>query len=137
MKNSHTNKLEESEFTDLQFDKRGGLLPVIVQEYSSGQVLMLGYANEEAFEVTLQTKKATFWSTSRDALWTKGETSGDFLTIKNILVDCDQDAIVYQVELVGNGVCHTLNEKGQHRKACFYRSYDIEQKKLTFIKNMK
>jgi len=98
---------------------------------------MLGYANQEAFDKTIQTNKATFWSTSRKSLWTKGETSGNFLKIKNILIDCDQDAIVYQVELVGSGVCHTFNLKGENRKACFYRSYKPESNELQFIEDMK
>ncbi len=129
-------ELEEGEKLLLQFEKRGGLLPVIVQEHSSGQVLMLGYANQEAFEKTLESGKATFWSTSRNKLWTKGETSGDYLEMIDILVDCDQDAIVYQVRLAGEGVCHTYDKAGKHRKACFYRSYESGKKRLQFLKEM-
>lgn len=131
------NELEESTDLQLQFDKREGLLPVIVQEYDSGQILMLGYANQEAFENTIKTNKATFWSTSRKELWVKGEQSGNSLIITQILVDCDQDAIVYQVELMGNGVCHTFDQLGKHRKACFYRAYDSEKNNLQFLKGMK
>ncbi|AZQ63301.1 phosphoribosyl-AMP cyclohydrolase [Flammeovirga pectinis] len=133
---SSKNELEEVLIPQLQFSKRGGLLPVIVQEFDSGQVLMLGYANEEAFQKTLKVRKATFWSTSRKKLWTKGETSGNYLLIKNIMVDCDQDAIIYQVELMGDGVCHTFNQKGKNRKACFYRNYTIEKNELEFIEGM-
>ena len=129
-------EIEEGLALDLQFEKRGGLLPVAVQEQSSGQVLMLASINKEAFELTLKTGKATFWSTSRNALWTKGETSGDYLEIKKILVDCDQDAVVYQVELVGNGVCHTFGTDGKHRKACFYRSVEEGTEQLQFEKGM-
>ena len=136
MGNKSINLLEEGLDLTLQFEKRNGLLPVIVQEFNSGQILMLGYANQEAFDKTIATKKATFWSTSRKSLWTKGETSGNFLKIEKILVDCDQDAIVYQVKLVGGGVCHTFNQKGENRKACFYRSYEPESKELRFLEEM-
>lgn len=113
--------IEELNKLVLQFEKRGGLLPTIAQEASSGQILMLGYSNKEAFEKTIRTKKATFWSTSRNELWTKGETSGDFLEIVNILVDCDQDSLIYKVNVLGSGCCHTKNEDGKSRKSCFYR----------------
>ena len=92
---------EELEFRP-QFDKRGGLLPVAVQEIETGQLLMLASINEEALQKTIKTGLATFWSTSRNRLWTKGETSGDALRVDNILIDCDQDALVYQVTLIGN-----------------------------------
>ena len=129
-------ELEESLSLNPQFEKRGGLLPVAVQETSTGQLLMLGSVNKEALTKTLKTKKATFWSTSRNKLWTKGETSGDFLRIDKILIDCDQDALVYQVTLLGDGVCHTYDLQGKYRKACFYREINIEEEKLEFIANM-
>lgn len=129
--------LEEGLILNLQFEKRGGLLPVAVQETTTGQILMLASVSKEALTKTLKTKKATFWSTSRNKLWTKGETSGDFLSIDQILIDCDQDAIVYQVTLEGDGVCHTYDLKGKHRKACFYRELNMEQNKLEFIDGMK
>ncbi len=128
--------LEEGiEFTP-QFDKRGGLLPVAVQETNSGQILMLASINAEALRQTITTGLATFWSTSRNKLWVKGETSGDYLTIDTILVDCDQDAFVYQVTLQGDGVCHTYNMHGKHRKACFYRNVDTKNNTLQFVKNL-
>ena len=130
------NILEEGLSLDLQFEKRGGLLPVAVQETATGQLLMLASVNEEAFNKTIKTKKATFWSTSRNKLWTKGETSGDFLSIDKILVDCDQDALVYQVTLLGDGVCHTYDKDRKHRKACFYREIKVEENKLQFLNNM-
>ncbi len=128
--------LEEGTGLKLQFEKRNGLLPVAVQEQSTGQILMLASINEEAFKLTISSGKATFWSTSRNALWTKGESSGDYLAIKKILVDCDQDAVIYQVELLGNGVCHTYDKVGKHRKACFYRSYAMETGELEFENGM-
>ncbi|NQZ76997.1 MAG: phosphoribosyl-AMP cyclohydrolase [Ekhidna sp.] len=129
--------LEEGLSFSPQFKKRGGLLPVAVQESSTGQLLMLASINEEALNKTIATRLATFWSTSRNRLWVKGETSGDLLTIDNILVDCDQDAFVYQVTLQGDGVCHTFQEDGKHRKACFYRQLDLQKKDLQFIDEMK
>lgn len=130
-------ELEEGLKLNPQFAKRGGLLPVAVQETSTGQLLMIASVNEEALAKTLDTKLATFWSTSRNRLWTKGETSGDMLRIDKILIDCDQDALVYQVTLLGNGVCHTYDSQGKHRKACFYREVNIADNSLKFIKDMK
>ena len=132
----YKRQLEEGLTVMPQFSKRGGLLPVVVQETSTGQILMLASINEEAFQKTLETKLATFWSTSRNKLWTKGESSGDLLRINNILIDCDQDAIVYQVTLLGKGVCHTYDLNGNHRKACFYRELNIEKNKLQFIEDI-
>ncbi len=131
------NQLEEGLELNPQFSKRGGILPVAVQETSTGQVLMLASVNEEALKKTLKTKLATFWSTSRNQLWTKGETSGDLLRIDDILIDCDQDALVYKVTLMGEGVCHTYDDKGSHRKACFYRKLNSELESLEFIKDMR
>lgn len=128
-----TTQLEESQELHLQFEKRGGLLPVAVQETSTGQLLMLATVNAEAFEITIKTRKATFYSTSRNEIWTKGLTSGNTLKIDNILIDCDQDALVYQVTLENGGVCHTFNQNGENRKACFYRKFNWDDSSLTFL----
>lgn len=128
-----TIDLEESGTLNLQFDKRGGLLPVAVQETKTGQLLMLACVNQEAFRITLETRKATFWSTSKNQIWTKGQTSCNTLLIDEILVDCDQDAIIYKVTLRKGGVCHTYNEQGENRKACFYRKLDLEKQQLYFL----
>ncbi len=104
-----------------QFHKRGGLLPVVVQDVASGDVLMVGYANRDALNRTLETGLATFWSTSRGVLWTKGETSGDTLQVEEVRLDCDQDALLYRVTPQGEGVCHTTDGDGHHRRRCFYR----------------
>ena len=125
-------ELSEKRDLDLQFAKRGGLLPVVVQEYTSREILMLGYTNSLAFQKTQDTGLATFWSTSRQALWTKGATSGDYLRIREIWVDCDQDALIYEVELMGTGVCHTKKENGEARKSCFYRKFDSELQQLVW-----
>ena len=87
------------------FSKCDGLLPAVVQDAQSGEVLMLGYMNEESFQRTIETKRVTFFSRSRRSLWTKGESSGNFLTLTDISVDCDQDAIL--VRAVASGpTCH-------------------------------
>jgi phosphoribosyl-AMP cyclohydrolase len=128
-----TNNIEEGTRLMPEFAKRGGLLPVAVQETSTGRVLMLASVNEEALNKTFETGLATFWSKSRNQLWTKGETSGDYLKMDEILVDCDQDALVFKVTLAGSGVCHTFNQYGEHRRACFYRTVNMESKTLEFL----
>ncbi len=90
----------------LDFAKMGGLVPAIIQDAETRNVLMLGYMNEEALQKTLDTKKVTFWSRSRNCLWTKGETSGNFLHLVDIKVDCDQDTLLVKVHPDGP-TCHT------------------------------
>ena len=128
----HDETIEEAATLRLQFAKRGGLLPVVVQDYRSLKILMVGYVNESALQQSLEKKVATFWSTSRNTLWTKGETSGDFLRLREAWVDCDQDALIFQVEMVGEGVCHTKNATGKSRTSCFYRRIDSNQHTLLF-----
>lgn len=100
----------------LDFDKSAdGLLPAIVQDEQTGDVLMLAYINKMAWDRTLQTGKAHFWSRSRNSLWLKGETSGYVQLIKGIFVDCDQDTVIFKVKQLGGAACH----KGYH--SCFYR----------------
>ncbi len=95
---------------------------------------MLAYVNQLALDTTFEKGMATFWSTSRNELWTKGETSGDFLKIVEILTDCDQDALIYRVEPQGSGACHTKNpDSGRTRETCFYRKADLEDRSLTMI----
>ncbi len=123
--------LEEGSEVCIDFEKRGGFVPAIVQDVKNGRVLMLAYVNQQAYETTLEKGMATFWSTSRNELWTKGETSGDFLKIVEILTDCDQDALIYKVEPQGGGACHTRNpETGKTRETCFYRKVDLQSKNL-------
>jgi phosphoribosyl-AMP cyclohydrolase len=122
----NTDPIEENQQLSLQFEKRGGLLPVAVQESSTGEILMLASVNREAVEYSLKHRQAAFWSTSRNELWVKGLTSGNTLKLDDVLVDCDQDALVYKVTLEGDGVCHTRNKSRKHRKACFYRKVDPE-----------
>ena len=90
----------------LDFDKQGGLLPVIVTDHESGQVLMLAYINQESFQLTLETKTMHYWSRSRNELWHKGATSGHYQYVKSIKTDCDCDTLLISVEQVG-AACHT------------------------------
>ena len=90
----------------IDFEKMGGLVPAIIQDADTRQVLMLGFMNEEAYQKTLETKHVTFWSRTRNTLWTKGETSGNFLNLVSIKVDCDNDTLLVQAHPDGP-TCHT------------------------------
>ncbi|RKX85289.1 MAG: phosphoribosyl-AMP cyclohydrolase [Spirochaetes bacterium] len=103
---------------DLDFNKGNGLIPVIVQDASTKDILMFGYADREAVEKTVETHYTHLWSRSRKTLWKKGETSGNVQEVKDILVDCDEDTLVYVVKPHGPA-CHTGN------RSCFYRKLDI------------
>jgi phosphoribosyl-AMP cyclohydrolase len=98
---------------DIDFEKSGGIVPVIVQDANTKDVLTLAYSNKESLELTKKTGKSWFWSRSRNKLWMKGEESGNTQKIKEILVDCDSDAIIYLVEPLGPA-CHT------GEKVCFH-----------------
>jgi phosphoribosyl-AMP cyclohydrolase len=102
--------------SDLDFEKQGGLIAAVVQHARSGRVLMVGYMNREAFNKTLETGHVTFFSRSRQKLWTKGETSGHFLELVSIRTDCDADALLVEANPIGPGVCHNGYE------SCFYRT---------------
>ena len=97
------------------FAKGDGLIPVIAQDADTKEVLMLAYMNEQAWEATVQTGKATYWSRSRNSLWLKGETSGHVQLVKDIFIDCDDDTILLLVSQLGGAACHT------GYKSCFYR----------------
>jgi phosphoribosyl-AMP cyclohydrolase len=100
----------------MDFSKLQGLVPAVIQDADSGEVLMVGFMNDEALAVTRRTGYATFFSRSRGALWTKGETSGNRLQVRRMLIDCDDDSLVVQVKRLGDGnVCHT------GERSCFYR----------------
>ncbi len=99
----------------LDFDKLDGLIPAVVQDHVAGDVLMVGFMNREAWETTLRTGRATFYSRTRDTLWIKGLTSGNVQLVKEIRIDCDDDSVVLKVEQVGAAACHT-----GHR-SCFYK----------------
>jgi len=97
------------------FAKGDGLVPAIVQDAETKEVLMMAYMNSQSWDATLKTGKATYWSRSRQALWMKGESSGNVQVVKNIFIDCDNDTILLQVEQLGGAACHTGH------KSCFYR----------------
>ena len=113
-------KIDKKELLDIiDFDKGEGLLPVIVQEEATGEVLMMAYMNEESLMKTMETGKTWFWSRSRNQLWNKGETSGHFQTVREIRIDCDGDTLLIKVDQIGPA-CHT------GRKSCFYRELEGE-----------
>ena len=102
----------------LNFEKTNGLIPAIVQDYSTNQVLMLAYMNQDAWEATLSSGNATYYSRSRQKLWVKGETSGHLQRVKEIRVDCDDDTVLLKIEQIGEAACHT-----GHR-SCFHKKID-------------
>jgi phosphoribosyl-AMP cyclohydrolase len=110
---------------ELDFKKGNGLIPTVAQDAETGDILMLAYMNKEAWEKTLKTGKATYFSRSKNKLWVKGEISGHEQIVKEILVDCDNDAIVLKIEQKGNAACHT------GYRSCFYRK--VEGNKLKII----
>jgi len=91
---------------ELDFNKQGGLIPAVIQDVQTGKVLMLGFMNEDAYRQTIGSQRVTFYSRTRQRLWTKGETSGNFLHVVEILIDCDRDTLLIKVNPVGP-VCHT------------------------------
>lgn len=100
---------------EIEFEKTGGLVPAIVQDEETNEVLMLAYMNREAWLKTLETGKATYWSRSRNSLWVKGESSGHVQVVKQIFIDCDSDTILLKVKQIGDAACHT------GYRSCFYR----------------
>ena len=98
------------------FDKTGGLIPAIVQDYATGEVLMLAFMNQKAWEATLTTGKATYWSRSRQELWIKGQTSGNQQIVKEIRIDCDEDTVLLKIEQRGGAACHTGHRSCFHKK---------------------
>ena len=104
-------------FGQLKFDDKG-LLTAVAQDYKTGEILMLAHMNEESLRKTIETGQAVYWSRSRIKLWHKGEESGNVQNVKELLVDCDGDAIVMKIEQVGGAACHTGN------RSCFYRKLE-------------
>jgi phosphoribosyl-AMP cyclohydrolase len=100
---------------ELNFEKMGGLVPAIAQDVKTGEVLMLAFMNQAAWEETLKTRRATYYSRTRDTLWVKGLTSGHIQHVKEIRVDCDDDTVLLKVEQVGGAACHT------GYASCFYK----------------
>ena len=102
----------------IDFDKSGGLVPAIIQDEASGDVLMLGFMNEASYRETRRTGEVVFFSRSRNKLWKKGESSGHVLKVRDVRIDCDADALLVRVNPIGPGVCH------EGYRSCFYRSLD-------------
>ena len=121
-------ELEEGTKLDLDFTKLRkvancdeDVLPAVAQDARTGEVLIVGYANELALKTAREIKMATCWSTSRNELWIKGKTSGDYLKVEEIRVNCEQNSILYRVTPAGKGACHTKNKAGIARSGCYYR----------------
>ncbi|MGQ9616168.1 MAG: phosphoribosyl-AMP cyclohydrolase [Spirochaetota bacterium] len=100
---------------DLRFDRLGGIVPAVVQDFMTGEVLMVAFMNEEAWKLTRETGYAHYWSRSRKRIWKKGETSGNVQEVKEIRIDCDEDCVLLKVHQVGEAACHT------GYRSCFYR----------------
>ena len=135
------NELEEGTQLTLDFTKLKkvaecdeALVPAVAQDADTGEVLIVGYANELALETTLDQGIATFWSTSRNELWIKGKTSGDFLEIVEVCVNCEQNSLLYRVRPKGAGACHTTGVDGRARSGCYYRV--LRDGSLSFRKGM-
>ena len=102
---------------ELNFEKMNGLIPAVAQDWKSGEILMVAFMNKEAFEKTLETGKATYWSRERKKLWVKGEQSGNSQMVKEVLVDCDNDTVLLKVEQSG-AACH------EGYRSCFYKKFE-------------
>ena len=104
----------------MDFTKLDGLIPAVVQDHESGEVLMVGFMNQEAWETTQHTRFVTFFSRTRKTLWTKGETSGNRLAVRELLIDCDEDTVLIKAERQGDGnVCHT------GERTCFFQKVTL------------
>jgi phosphoribosyl-AMP cyclohydrolase len=110
--------------TTIDFDKSGGLVPVIAQDAASGVVLMLAWMNREAYEETLRTGRAVYFSRSRNRLWRKGEESGHYQEVREILIDCDADTILLKVQQIGGAACH------EGYQSCFFRRVEGDGTKV-------
>ena len=132
------NALEEGTDLSLDFGKLRQLserdqsvIPVVLQHADTKEVLYVAYANELALEETLKTRRAVLWSTSRNELWRKGETSGDVLELVDVRVNCEQNSLLYSVRPRG-GTCHTRDAEGNTRPNCYYRTIDAVSQSLVF-----
>ena len=126
-----SNALEEGLELELDFTKLAGVaatgqpvIPVVLQHADTGDVLLVGYVNDEALRVSLAEGIAVLWSTSRNELWRKGATSGDVLSLVDVRVNCEQNSVLYRVRPVNAGVCHTRSASGDTRATCYYRIID-------------
>jgi phosphoribosyl-AMP cyclohydrolase len=134
------NVLEEGTKLTLDFLKlqkvaetQQAVVPVVLQHADTREVLFIGYANELALQETQKTRRAVLWSTSRNELWRKGETSGDVLDLVEIRVNCEQNSLLYIVRPRKGGVCHTKDASGQTRVGCYYRRLADNETELAFV----
>jgi phosphoribosyl-AMP cyclohydrolase len=132
------NELEEGTGARLDFAKLRkiaetgqAVLPVVLQHADTGEVLFIGYANEKALAETLRVRQAVLWSTSRNELWHKGATSGDWLDLVDVRVNCEQNSLLYRVR-PRSGVCHTKDANGKARVRCYYRKL-VDRDTLEFV----
>lgn len=121
------NMLEEGDRLQLDFGKLAkaaacghGLVPVAVQSVDTGEVILVAYTNDKAFRLSMETRTAVFWSTSRNELWIKGKTSGNTFELVETYVNCEQNSLLYKVRPRVDGICHTKNKGGKPRN-CYYR----------------
>ena len=112
--------------------KNTEVIPVAVQNSENKEVLLVAYVNKEALDYSIKNKIATFWSTSRNELWVKGKTSGDYLELIEIRVNCEQNSLLFLVK-PKKGVCHTRDKDGNTRRTCFYRKIELLKKELKII----
>ncbi len=122
------NEIEESLNLKLDFNKLGDIgrkgyhvLPVVVQDFTTLEVLLVAYVNAEALRLSLAEKRAVFFSTSRGEIWRKGDTSGDMLSLKEVRVNCEQNSLLFLVLKKKSGSCHTKDKNGETRSNCYYR----------------
>jgi len=127
------NELEEGNRLGLDFGKLASVaatgarvVPAVLQDAESSEVLFIGYANDEAMKTSLSERIAVLWSTSRNELWRKGATSGDVLELAEIRVNCEQNSVLYLVRRTTGGACHTLSASGSARPSCYYRAITDE-----------
>ncbi len=133
------NALEEGTTAKIDFGKVQSaarsshpVLPVVLQDAQTRDVLFIGFANKAALAETLATGRATLWSTSRDELWRKGATSGDVLECVEVRVNCEQNSLLYLVRPAKSGACHTIDESGTTRPSCYYRRL-VDIDRLEFV----
>lgn len=107
------------------------VVPVVLQEIDTGEVLFIGYANEDAFRQTLEIGEAVLYSTSRNTMWHKGATSGDTLSVAEVRINCEQNSLLYMVRRNGGGACHAKDDEGNTRPGCYYRTI-VDTETLTF-----
>ena len=130
------NSVEEGKKLQLDFDKISkvaakcsGIIPVAVQNIDTREVILLAYVNQKALEVSITTRTAVFWSTSRNELWEKGKTSGEFFDLIEVYVNCEQNSLLYMVRPRRGGICHTKNQQGEPRN-CYYRKINFITREL-------